>query len=535
MSSPKRPIFLLKAVLAFVALHIGIVGSFAAASADIDQAENGTPASPISPVDWVNGNVNSSKAHYVEGYSVAYRIVVTGVSTGAHNLKFEWDIRNSGKAGIDYITHFNRLEPHNQFPGGHTTAEVINPIIGIAGIFLTNTFPIPAPSSAGSQTPGQPTASFNALPAGERLMTIYNGTITNLTYVFEGGLTNNNSSTQISVDFFASNSTVVIAWGGHIASKQDWGAGNSANSISGSPYHTRVIELDGSGGNQDRALAAAAVVSPPFCLVDGPGSVCPLTTNSYLVTTDSTNVTFAWFLTNNTAGATIVGASTNQLVQVAGGTNGAYQINVTITTAGGIVNSTCGQFVMIATNTASTPLTNIAVCQGGQATFVTTPSGTGPFTFVWRKNGTLISGATTNSLSFTNLTFADTGTYAVEVTGFCRSATNSATLTVNTNTAATALTNATKCTGESFALSTTVSGTGPFTFVWRKDGTEIPGATSNSFTIPSITTNDAGTYCVEVTGVVQLGDQLRQFDSQSWNHDHCSGQFDQLPGVHRHL
>jgi len=52
-------------------------------------------------VEWVNGNVNASKAHYVEGYSVAYRAVITGLTNGPHNFKIEWDIRKSGKAGID--------------------------------------------------------------------------------------------------------------------------------------------------------------------------------------------------------------------------------------------------------------------------------------------------------------------------------------------------------------------------------------------------------------------------------------------------
>ena len=37
---------------------------------------------------------------------------------------------------------------------------------------------------------------------------------------------------------------------------------NSAVAISGSPYHTRLINLDGSGGNQDRSLSADAVIFP---------------------------------------------------------------------------------------------------------------------------------------------------------------------------------------------------------------------------------------------------------------------------------
>ena len=54
----------------------------------------------------------------------------------------------------------------------------------------------------------------------------------------------------------------MIAWGGHIATRADWGGANSAVAISGSPYHMRLKDLDGSGGNQDRSLSADAVIFP---------------------------------------------------------------------------------------------------------------------------------------------------------------------------------------------------------------------------------------------------------------------------------
>src|SRR4029079_5304232 len=67
-------------------------------------------------------------------------------------------------------------------------------------------------------------------------------------------------SAAITVNFTttAANPTPVLAWGGHIATRANWGNGSSAVAISGSPYHTRLIDLDGSGGNQERSLSAAA-------------------------------------------------------------------------------------------------------------------------------------------------------------------------------------------------------------------------------------------------------------------------------------
>jgi hypothetical protein len=57
---------------------------------------------------------------------------------------------------------------------------------------------------------------------------------------------------------------LILAWGGHIATQQNWGPGTSAINISGSPYHQRILQLDTTGiGNQDRSLKASAVLVPP--------------------------------------------------------------------------------------------------------------------------------------------------------------------------------------------------------------------------------------------------------------------------------
>ncbi len=62
--------------------------------------------------------------------------------------------------------------------------------------------------------------------------------------------------TSVELSFNSAGSTVAIAWGGHIASQSNWGRGNSAIFINGSPYHMSLDLLDGaSTGAQDRALA----------------------------------------------------------------------------------------------------------------------------------------------------------------------------------------------------------------------------------------------------------------------------------------
>src|SRR5262249_7139711 len=111
-----------------------------------------------------------------------------------------------------------------------------------------------------------------------------------------------------------------------------------------------------------------------------------------------------------------------------------------------------------------------------------------------------LAGATDSSLSLTNIASSDAGQYCVQVTGQCGSVTNCATLTVLTNTTATALTSLTLCQGNTAIFSTIASGTGPFSYQWTNACAPLAGATNSSFSIPSITASDAGQYCVQVTG-----------------------------------
>lgn len=80
-------------------------------------------------------------------------------------------------------------------------------------------------------------------------------------------------------------------------------------------------------------------------------------------------------------------------------------------------------------------VTNINVYSGGTATFtekMTPPAGATPnYTYVWKKNGTALNGATTSTLALNSVTATDAGTYSVSVSDGAATNTVSATLTVN--------------------------------------------------------------------------------------------------------
>src|SRR5204862_7352323 len=137
------------------------------------------------------------------------------------------------------------------------TVLTANPCLGVSG--CTTFTPIGIPKDP--QVDNGSGSPITQLVGDFRL---YGGTITSVSpysYANGAGFVGDKSA-RITITFTASVANPVLAWGGHIATRADWGTGNSAVAISGSPYHTRLIDLDGSGGNQDRSLSAAAVIFP---------------------------------------------------------------------------------------------------------------------------------------------------------------------------------------------------------------------------------------------------------------------------------
>lgn len=173
----------------------------------------------------------------------------------------------------------------------------------------------------------------------------------------------------------------------------------------------------------------------------------------------------------------------------AGGTPGTGGVDVTAD------NETQHATITIDTNQTTDP-GDQTVCEGATATFSTTASGPGTVTFVWKKGATVLNngdlggrvtitnGANASTLSISNTQLSDADTYTVEATGQCNTASQSATLTVNANTATTDPADQTVCQGTDAHFSTTASGTGPFHYAWTLDGNPFNGD-SPSITVPT--------------------------------------------------
>lgn len=121
-------------------------------------------------------------------------------------------------------------------------------------------------------------------------------------------------------------------------------------------------------------------------------------------------------------------------------------------------------------------------------------------TFTWRKNGINIANSNNDTLYFNNVTISDGGNYSVAISSVCGSATsNTAELTViNSATISTHPQSTTGCFGKQLTLFV-VAGGSSINYQWRKNGVNISGANSNTYTINSYTANDSGNYTCVVT------------------------------------
>ena len=206
--------------------------------------------------------------------------------------------------------------------------------------------------------------------------------------------------------------------------------------------------------------------------------------------------------------------------EIPGATTSSYSIAATSTADSGVyslvVSNSTGA---VTSNNATLTVTAAAekpaittqpaaqtVTAGQSATFSVSATGTS-LSYEWKKNGTVISGATASSHTTDATVLADSGAvFTVVVSNSAGSVTSSgAALTVNA--APPAITvqpiAQTITAGTTATFTVAATGTGPLAFLWKKAGTLIPGATSNTYTTPAMSIAGTGVaYSVVVSNGV---------------------------------
>jgi hypothetical protein len=165
--------------------------------------------------------------------------------------------------------------------------------------------------------------------------------------------------------------------------------------------------------------------------------------------------------------------------------------------AGGTASTGTGGGKLTAISITAQP-TNQSVSLGQAATFTVAASGSAPITYQWQKNAATISGATAASYTTPPAAVADSGAmFSVVVSNAMGSvASNAAKLTVNAANAAPTITtqpaSQTVAAGQTATFTVVASGAATLTYQWQKNGTNIAGATSASYTTPVTTIADSG-------------------------------------------
>ncbi|OYU94937.1 MAG: hypothetical protein CFE21_14765 [Bacteroidetes bacterium B1(2017)] len=146
------------------------------------------------------------------------------------------------------------------------------------------------------------------------------------------------------------------------------------------------------------------------------------------------------------------------------------------------------------------PLSAIS-CLNNTQTFKVSATGTGPLSYQWKKNGTAITGAILDTLSFVASSMGDTGSYTVLVKGLCDSAVSQvASFHLNIPPTITHQPDSfLGCKNARHVLRT--NAVGAVTYQWFKNGTAIPSANLDSLVLSSVLEADTGIYFVKVIGL----------------------------------
>ena len=244
---------------------------------------------------------------------------------------------------------------------------------------------------------------------------------------------------------------------------------------------TYTLMVSNGGCSTTSSATTVTVGTAPSATITAGGTTTFCSGGSVVLSGNiGTGYTYVW----NRGGTVISGATSSSYTA---SVEGSYTL--TVSNGGCATTSNSTSVTVTAGPTATMTASGANSFCAGSTVILTSNTGTG-YTYLWKLNGTAISGATTSSY-----TASLAGSYTITITsGSCSITSLTTTVVVNAlPTASITAAGATAfCSGNNVVLNSN-TGTG-YTYTWKRDGIAIGGATSNNYTA-----NAAGSYTVVVS------------------------------------
>jgi len=444
---------------------------------DFHQAENDRNGTKTYDINWVNGILNATHTDYFEGIGVPQRIIFTGIKPNkapnqtTHSLVFQvladkatshaydfpisWEqaVATAAQIGNGSVNELGKLFDQKC---GDALSAVAKPVCDALGALnpgvLADAAKIKTPAfpnsigNPGKPTLGAPNVDDNITcfeeKYGDRTLEIRgSAAITSATISFDGYKGSGRDYAQYTLTWVSSSSEIMIRFATHLAvgaGPCGYGANKGAASISGGPYHVVLNTIDGvSLGSQDNQIMSNAIQIPPSCAIIAPPAACAGAGNVTFSVTQATGETYAWSITN-VSGANpspLSGTGASFVVNV-GNTAGTFDVNLSVTSAGGVTSCTQTYTVYppVVTNAgddqtvcSSSPAVTLAgSVSGGATTGTWSTSGDGTFDDATKLNAVYTPG--TNDIKNGSVTLTLT---SAEPTGPCDATSDNMLVTIS--------------------------------------------------------------------------------------------------------
>lgn len=212
--------------------------------------------------------------------------------------------------------------------------------------------------------------------------------------------------------------------------------------------------------------------------------------------TGTAPLTYQWFF-NGVALAGVTGPSVT-FSGVSAGSAGNYSVRVS-NSAGSVTSGNAVLTVLTPPVITAQPVAQ-TIFPGSTLNLSVSVTGTAPLSYQWKRNGVDLPGANAATLLIQNVQAAQSGAYTVTVSNICAVVTSQE-AAVSVGQPPVIVTQPQPLSvlvGQPAAFSVTVTGDGPCTYQWRKNGADVPGATGATLVIASAQFSDDADYSVVV-------------------------------------